>query len=831
MDNYVSFLPSMIILDDSIKQCNLRTRNLSRVASARVSPRRLVELRCICQGGDTLVGSCAITSCCEAYTPRSPVPFAFVMGETMPTSFSAIGQPVPQEEGPEKVSGRALYAADVRLPGMLWGRVLRSPYPHATLRHIDTSKARQVPGVHAVLTGQDLPDRRVGRLLRDIPVLARERVLFVGEKVAAVAAETLEAAEAALALIAVEYDILPAVFDPVEAMSSTAPTLHPQMVSYEGLPQPVATEHNVFAHNRWTKGDTEAGWRAADHLFEHTFRTQLMHQGYIEPHACVVDIDAQGRAQVWANNKGPFMLREQLAAVWDVAQEQIRVNPTSIGGDFGGKGSFMDVPLCYHLARHAGRPVKMVMDYIQELMAGNPRHPALITLKTGVTRDGRMVARQARVVFNSGAYGAFKPRVYIRGADHCGGPYRIPHVQIDSYMVYTNNVPCGHMRSPGKPQVAFAVESHMDMMAHELGIDPYAFRLRNILQDGDISPVGETLQHIRAEATLRQAAEAVGWDRTARRPYVGRGLAIADQPQGVGQSAAAVSIDAHGQVHLYMSLWDTGTGAHTIMRQIVAETLTVPVEQVRLVMQDTDAVPFESGPGGTRVTYTAGQAAFGAARDLRDKLCAVAAELLDGSVEHLQLLQGRFEMPGQPPRTLALAEVVAQTLSTTGNPLRGTMQVTTTPPHDTAFCAQAAEVEVDPETGQITVTKIVTAHDVGVILNPLTHQGQIEGGMMQGFGYAMMEELCTEEGHVATLSLGDYKLPTIKDIPELVTVLLEPGPGPAPYQSKGIGESSNTPVAAAIANAVFDAVGVRVMDLPLTAEKVFHALQARDRLS
>ena len=745
----------------------------------------------------------------------------------MTTSFSAIGQPVPQEEGPEKVSGQALYAADLLLPGMLWGKVLRSPYPHAHILRIDTARARQVPGIHAVLTGQDLPDRRVGRLLRDIPVLARDRVLFVGEKVAAVAAETLEAAEEALNLIDVVYEELPPVFDPVEAMQSSAPTLHPQMASYQGLPQPVAMVNNVFAHNSWSKGDIADGFRAADLIFEHTFTAQLMHQAYIEPHACVVHIDDNGRAQVWANNKGPFMLRDQLAAVWGMSKEQIRVNPTSIGGDFGGKGSFMDVPLCYYLALHSGRPVKMVMDYVQELMAGNPRHPALITLKTGVTRDGRILAHQARTVFNSGAYGAFKPRVYIRGADHSGGPYRIPHVHIESYMVYTNNVPCGHMRAPGKPQVAFAVESHMDMMAKELGLDPYEFRLRNILKDGDANPVGETLQHIRAEATLRQAAEAIGWSRTDKQPHVGRGLAIADQTQGAGQSTASVTIDASGQVNLFMSLWDTGTGAHTIMRQIVAETLTLPTQQVRLVMQDTDAVPYESGPGGTRVTYTAGQAAFGAAKDLRDKLSAVAAELLEGPVESIQLSQGRFVLAGNPPRALSVAEVVAQAIAGTGSPLRGAMSVTSTPPHITAFCAQAAEVEVDPDTGQVTVKKIVTAHDVGAILNPLTHQGQIEGGMMQGFGYALMEELLAEEGQISTLSLGDYKIPTIKDIPELVTVLLEPGPGPAPYQSKGIGESSNTPVAAAIANAVFDAVGVRVMDLPLTAEKVFAALQAK----
>ena len=247
----------------------------------------------------------------------------------MTTAFSAIGLPVPQEEGPDKVSGKALYAADVNLPGMLWGQVLRSPYAHANIRHIDTTRARQVPGVHAVLTGQDLPARRVGRLLRDIPVLARDRVLFIGEKVAAVAAETLEAAEEALGLIDVDYEELPTVFDPLEAMTNSAPTLHPTMASYQGLPQPVSPVNNVFAHNTWSKGDIAEGFGAAERIFEHTFRAQLMHQGYIEPHACVVHIDDHGRAQIWANNKGPFMLRDQLAAVWDVSKEQIRVNPTS----------------------------------------------------------------------------------------------------------------------------------------------------------------------------------------------------------------------------------------------------------------------------------------------------------------------------------------------------------------------------------------------------------------------------------------------------------------------------------------------------------------------
>jgi xanthine dehydrogenase molybdenum-binding subunit len=469
----------------------------------------------------------------------------------------------------------------------------------------------------------------------------------------------------------------------------------------------------------------------------------------------------------------------------------------------------------------------MVMDYIQELMAGNPRHPAVVTMKTGVKRDGRLWAHQARVVFNSGAYGAFKPRVYLRGADHSGGVYRIPNVRIDSYMVYTNNVPCGHMRAPAKPQVIFAVESHMDMVARAMGLDPLEFRLLNVLREGDASPVGEKWHSIRAEDTLRQAAEAARWSAPKGKPFVGRGIAIADLPPGTGQSAATVTMDEHGKAALLMALWDTGTGAHTIFRQVVAEELTIPVEDVRMVVQDTDAVPFDSGSGGSRVTYTSGQAALGAARELRQKLIAVAAELFESSEDRIHLHQGHFLVEGDSSRAIPLREVAARAVAATGQAIAGEMTYTSTPSHETSFCTQVAEVEVDPETGQVRVNKLVTAHDVGTVLNPITHQGQIEGGLVQGLGYALMEEMNTEQGRVSTLSLGEYKIPTIQDIPELVTVLLESASGPAPYQSKGIGESSNIPVAGAIANAVYDAVGVRITDLPMTAEKVLRALKEK----
>ena len=745
----------------------------------------------------------------------------------MVTSFTTVGTPVKRGEGPDKVSGQTLYTADFNLPGLLWGKVLRSPLPHARIVSIDTSRAREVPGVHAVITGQDIPDRLVGRLLRDSPVLAKDRVRFVGEKVAAVAAENADAAEEALLLIDVEYEELPAVFDPPEAMEPSAPVLHPHMPSYVGLPQPPSSINNVFAHNRWVKGDVAQGFRESDQVFEHTFSAQLMHQGYIEPHACMARVDDAGRVEMWVNNKAPFNLRSQLSAVWDMPEDRITLHPCSIGGDFGGKGSFMDAPLCYYLALHSGRPVKMVMDYLQELMAGNPRHPAVITVKTGVKNDGRLWAREAQVIFNSGAYGAFKPRVYLGGADHLGGAYRVPHVSIDSFMVYTNNVPCGHMRAPAKPQVHFAVESHMDMIAEGLGLDPLEFRLRNVLKTGDETPTGGAWEEVKAEDTLRQAAQSSGWGVPKTRSNFGRGMAISDQPPGAGQSEARVAIDADGQVEIQIALWDTGTGAHTMLRQVVAEELTVPVEDVRVSALNTDAVAFDSGSGGSRVTYTAGQTALGAARDLKAKLVQRAAGLYETDEDRINLAHGSFQIHDTPVRTISLKEMTSLAVPDLEGAIVGEFTFAGTTSPVTSYCTQIAEVEVDTETGQVRVERIVTAHDVGTIINPLTHQGQIEGGVIQGLGYALMEELGTEEGRISTLTLGDYKMPTMPDIPKLETVLLESPSGPAPYQSKGIGESSNVPVAGAIANAVYDAVGVRITSLPITAEKVLRALKEK----
>ena len=737
----------------------------------------------------------------------------------MAATRSAIGKSIVRGEGPDKVSGKAIYAADISQPGMLWGRVLRSPYPYARIVSIDKSQAEALPGVHAVVTGQDIPDTKIGRRMVDMPILARDVVRFVGEKVAAVAADDKDAADEALLLIDVVYEELTPVYDAEEAMGVDAPDLHPDMESYQGFLQPPSGIKNAFAHITWEKGDIKQGFKESDLIFEHTFNAQLMHQAYIEPHACLVSADPAGKGvQIWANNKDPYMLRDQLAHTWSVPAESIVLYPSTIGGDFGGKGSFMDVPLCYYLSKASGRPVKMVMDYIQELMAGNPRHPAVMTIKTGVMKDGTIKARQARAVFDSGAYGAFKPTVYLRGADHLCGVYKVPHAKIDSYTVYTNNVPRGHMRSPAKPQVVFAVESHMDMIAQELGMDAYQFRLKNVMREGDSSPIGHHWQQIKALETLEAAAKAAGIDQQLP-PNTGRGMAMTDLVQGTGQFAAKISLSEDGDPQLHMAFWDTGTGSHTVLRQMVAEELTLDTEDVQIVLESTAKMPYSSGSGGSRVMHTAGRAVVNAAIELRGKLVEAASPLLDAPEDQVSMQNGRLVAAG---RSVTIAEVVART---GGASLTGEAILTSEMPELTSFCTQIAEVHVDPETGEITVNRFITAHDIGAILNPLNHQGQVEGGMIQGLGYALMEELELEDGHISTLSFGDYKIPTSADVPVLETVLIEGDAGPAPYESKGIGESSNIPVAGAIANAVFDAVGVRITDLPVTADKVLAGLR------
>lgn len=732
-----------------------------------------------------------------------------------------VGKPTPRVEGELKVTGKALYSADMTLPDGLWGKCLRSPIPYGRIKRIDISKALNVAGVKAVITGQDVAGLRIGRCIYDTPIVADGVVRFIGEKVAAVAAETRLAAEQAIDLIDVEYEELEPLLDPVEAANSDAPVLHPDLLSYRGLPVPVENPSNVFAYLKWGKGNVEEGFKQADMVVENTFTTQVTHQSYLEPHACVVKADASGGAEIWSCSKTPFAVRGQLANCIGIAKEKFVFHPTHIGGDFGGKGGFMDVPVAYFLSKKSAQPVRMIMDYTEELTAGNPRHAAIIKVKTGVKKDGKIVAHHLDFLFDSGAYASMKPAGYLIGASTCAGPYKIENCLIEERMVYTNKIPCGHMRAPGDPQGFFANESQLDMVARKLGMDPAEFKRRNMLRDGDETPTGGHISHIRGEEALQKALELSDYSKPKGK-NVGRGLSFSEWSPSGGEGNVFVTIEDNGRVKVITPVVDQGAGVLTVIVQVVGEELGVPADEIELKQGDSTIVPSDGGVGGSRATRVYGNASYEAGVKAREELFAFAGQALEVDPKELTLDQGGVaHRPSK--RKMNFSEIV----KFKGAPIyvRGYYK-STEKSHDASVSAQIAEVHVDPETGKITLRNMVSAHTTGKVINPLMHQGQIEGGVVFGLGYALTEEVIFDGPKITTTNFGEFKIPSITDIPPLKTHVMENVPaGPGPYNSLAIGEVANVPTAAAVANAVADACGVRITDLPVTSEKVYRALK------
>jgi CO/xanthine dehydrogenase Mo-binding subunit len=735
-----------------------------------------------------------------------------------------VGRPTPRVEGELKVTGKAQYSADVKLPDTLWGRCLRSPIPYGRIKRMDTSKAWQVDGVKAVITGQDVTGLRIGRCIYDTPVLADGVVRFIGEKVAAVAAETRQAAEAALELIEVEYDELEPLLDPVHASKSDAPVLHPDLLAYKGLPVPVEKLGNVFAYLKWGKGDIESGFKQADLIVENTFTTQVTHQSYLEPHACVAHTRADGSADIWSCSKTPFAVRGQLSNCIGVAKEKLVFHPMHIGGDFGGKGGFMDVAVAYFLSKKAAMPVKVVMDYTEELTAGNPRHPSIIKVKTGVKKNGTIVAHHIDFLFDSGAYASMKPAGYLIGASTCAGPYKIANCLIEERMVYTNKIPCGHMRAPGDPQGFFANESQLDIVARKLGMDPTEFKRKNMLHDGDETPIGGHISHIRGDEALEKAIQLAGYKK-AKPKNVGRGLAFSEWSPSGGEGNVFVTIEEDGRVKVVSPVVDQGAGVLTVIVEVVGEELQTPAAEIELKQVDSTIVPSDGGVGGSRATRVYGNASYEAGTKAREELFHFAAQALEVDPKELAIDKGQIvHKPSK--RKMSFADVVRFK----GAPIyvRGYYK-STEKSHDASVSAQIAEVHVDPETGKITLRNMVSAHSTGKVINPLMHQGQVEGGVVFGLGYALTEEVLFDGGKITTSNFGEFKIPNITDIPPLKTLVMENVPaGPGPYNSLAIGEVANTPTAAAVANAVADACGVRITDLPVTSEKVYRALKNRN---
>jgi CO/xanthine dehydrogenase Mo-binding subunit len=737
----------------------------------------------------------------------------------MASSKQVVGNPTPRVEGELKVSGHAKYAVDITLPGMLWGKLLRSPIASAKIKRIDISKAAALPGVHGVVTGQDCTGLKIGRRLYDMPILADGEVRFVGEKVAAVAADNEIIAEEAVNLIEVEYEETEPLLDPLEALKPGAKVIHPDVVNYKGLPNPLKEPSNDFIYITWGRGDLETGFRQADVVVENTFTTPVVHHSYIEPHSCVVSVATDGSAEFWSCSKVPYGVREQVANALKLPQEILNFNPVYIGGDFGGKGDFMDLAVVYLLSKKAGRPVKLVMDYEEEFAAGNPRHASVIHVKTGVKKDGTLIAHHMKFIFDSGAYGAFKPNAFLNGPHLCAGPYKIPHAFIEEHMVYTNKIPCGHMRSPGDPQGIFANESQMDLVAKRLGMDPIKFRQKNFMHDGDIDPTGEEFSYIKTDETLKKALEDSGYQKPKSK-NVGRGVALVQWTPTGGVGTVAITLDESGVATISSAMLDQGGGTYTILSEIVAEELKLPLSQIKIQLLSTAQGKKDTGVGGSRATRVYGNAGYEAALKAVEAIKQAAAEQMGSSADQIVLAKGAALHP-RMERRLTYAEIVRAK----GSPIAVEATFSDTSKiHAASMCVQVAEVEVDRETGQVELKKFTSTHNTGTVLNPLMHQGQIEGASMTGIGYSLMEEVIINDGKVATTHFGEYKIPTIRDVPPFKSSVTEQPHGAGPYNSMPIGETGNIPTAAAIANAVEDACGVRIKDLPITAEKVYEAL-------
>ncbi len=752
------------------------------------------------------------------------------------TERRVVGKRLPRFDAPGKVTGTAVYAADFALPGMLTGKVFRSTVPHARLVRVDTARARAVPGVRAVITAADVPDVRYGGAVKDETVFARDRVRYVGQAVAAVAATTPEAAEAALAAIEAVYEPLSAVLDLDAALAAGAPLVHDDWRTHTAIPI-LHRDGNVCHRARIVVGDVERGFAEADHVFKHRFRTAMVHQGYTEPRAAVAQWDSSGTVTVWSNTQLPFEVQNTLAEILAIPPSKIRVVVPGIGGGFGGKLRVGMEHFAALLAKKTGRPVKVVTTSEEELTAAYPRQGTVVELKTGVTKDGRITAKEGRIWFDTGAFAGSGPGVASVATLVLAGPYRIPNLYLEGYAVYTNKTNCGSFRAPSGPQANFAVESQMDIVADALGLDALQFRLKNIVREGDEGPTGQVLTGVGLEECLVKAATAIGWKDRRPGSWRGKGLACGWWTTTGGSSGVYVKINPDGTVALNTGAAEIGTAALTGAAQILAEELGVDLADVNVVSADTFSTPFDFGAQGSRTAFAVGNACRAAVADLTRQLFALAAAQLGVEPEACALAHKHVVTGG---KRLSLAELArVSQMSGGGLIAHGTFIA---PPtaydakrveshvypafHSPSFHAHAVEVSVDPETGEITVEKYVVAQDVGFAMNPTYIEGQIEGGVAQGLGQALSEEIVYEGGHVRNANLTDYKMPTTLDVPRVETILVQHPSLVGPYGAKGVGEPPNIEPPAAVANAVAAATGLRITSLPITAEKV--ALGLRD---
>jgi CO/xanthine dehydrogenase Mo-binding subunit len=757
-----------------------------------------------------------------------------------------IGKSVPRLDGREKVTGQAVYTVDVELPNMLHAAVLRSDRPHARIVELDVSDARTSPGVKAVVTGKDFPFTH-GGMIKDQPFIAIGRVRYVGEVVAAVAADTEAAAQEAVARIRVRYEDLPAVFDPKDAIADGAPILHEGLAEYPHSPlYECVPGTNICTIRTFAKGDVQAGFAEADEVFDDEFYSHAVAHTPMETHAALAQRSpADGGYTVWSSSDGPHRRGKELAEALGLPINKVRILSTYSGGGFGGKGTLVAEAIVVALATFTGgRPVKMIFSREEELAASQTRHAAYMRLKTGVKKDGTLVARSADLLWDKGAYASKGPDVAYRGAMTIFGPYRIPHLEVLSRLVYTNKQIAGAYRGYGVTQVTWACEVQMDMIAQRLGIDPLALRLKNCYVENDQFINGQVMRAVGLTETLERAGKEIGWG-TAKPPASGsklRGRGIATTLKGTAtptESQCVINVTMDGSVTLLTSAVEVGAGQHTALAQIAAETIGVDPSTITVPNSDTFNTPYDFGTTSSRVTFHNGNAIRRAGEKARQRILEIAGEVLKTDPARLSLVNGKIVEEGAGERA-ALKEVFAKkfprggmiveagSYSPAGSPL---LKAEPGPQGLSSafwmFATHAAEVEVDVETGIVRVLKIAAAHDVGRVINPQLCEQQIEGSVVMGISNTLMEEFKLDKGRVLNNTLADYKLATMMDLPEIVPIMVEAGHPEGPFGAKGVGEPAAAPAAPAIANAIFDAIGVRIKELPITPEKIRAALKKR----
>ena len=755
-----------------------------------------------------------------------------------PPSLFYVGQDVPMVDSKEKATGKAVYFTDLKLPKMLYGAILRSPYAHARILNVDSAKAASLSGVKAVIRAKDVPSVKYGPQMPDRNTLAVDKVRFIGEEVAAVAATSPEVAQEALTQIKVEYRPLPAYFDPEESAMSDGPWIH------EDKP------HNIAHTSQIVRGSIREGFAQSDVVVEETFHTQAVHCLYLESQMCLADLDERGNLILYLPVQTPFTWRNKVANVLGMPLSRVRVVQTHMGGAFGGKLDTSLHLIAAVLALKANRPVRLINSKEEDLTASFHRVPAKIWIRVGAKRDGTLISKQVRIIGDNGAYNSLAPKIVCTNmAIRSDCLYRYHHTGTESTLIYTNKVPTSAFRGYGNPQITFAQESIIDMVAKEIEMDPVEFRLKNIIQKGDITIHGWQIRSSALDACLREGARKIGWRRSRPVKKKMRGMGTACMIHVSGNRGAMewdgsetiIRFHDDGTAVVLSGEAELGQGARTVLAQITAEEIGMKIEDVKVRQVDTDVSPFALGPYSSKTTVLAGNATRLAAQKMRSMIVEKTSKMLDADPSAVRINGGQVWVDGNEEEKMPLREVFhwahiqedRETLVAHGVYDPGKVRIS---PQNNYYgdisatyplAAHFAHVEVDPDTGEVTVLNYVAAHDIGRVINPLGARGQVIGGVVQGLGYSLMEEIKYDGGRVCNADLADYLIPTAKDIPPIHVLFMESDDPVGPYGAKGIGEPSLIPVAAAVANAIYDATGIRFTEIPITAERLYLALKER----